>query len=539
MPQDGTNGVDGLATGNFRAAHHANMPKPGELFAGRYSIEKLVGRGGMGEVYMATQSPLSRRVALKILKPPESIEDDPNFDARFLREAAAAARLQHPNTITVYDFGQDDEGRLYIVMEFLAGNDLRTVLAHQGIFSAQRAIHVAKQVCKSLREAHAKGIIHRDLKPANVLLIDRDEDTDFVKVLDFGLVKFRDEVSEITLAGKFLGSPKYTSPEALDRHANVDHRADIYAIGILLYAMLTGAPPFDGDPIQVLNAHLHETPRPMYRQNPAAQTTPELEALVTKCLEKKPDKRFSSMGELLHALREVGSYFGDEHTETLDLDLSDAGERPPSGGYPMSSAGDPTPSAPVSQMARRSSPGHELRYEPRKPDPAPDAGLAPTIPNPPADRSEHPNSKLPWVITAVLVLAVLGALGALMSDSEPREPAGIELTEPVERQDEADPNAIEAAPDSASTQDPRSTEAPPAEAETTAPVESQPLEAKPVESQPAETKPVESQPAETKPVETKPVEATPAPARTPRATPASKATPKPEKVPKGYKENPY
>ncbi len=318
MPRDGTKGMDGLSTGSFRVAHGHDMPKPGDLFAGRYAIERLVGRGGMGEVYLATQSPLNRSVALKILKSPESLEDDPNFDERFLREAAAAARLQHPNTITVYDFGQDETGRLYIVMEFLAGNDLRTVLAHQGIFSAQRAIHVAKQVCKSLREAHAKGIVHRDIKPANVLLIDRDEDADFVKVLDFGLVKDRSQQGEITLAGKFLGSPKYTSPEALDRHA---------------------------EPIQVLNAHLHETPRPMYRTNPAAQTTPELEALVARCLEKKPEARFASMGELLQALREVGAYFGDEHTETLDLDLSEPGDRGTTGGYPTAVSTDLTPSA--------------------------------------------------------------------------------------------------------------------------------------------------------------------------------------------------
>jgi serine/threonine-protein kinase len=300
------------------------MPKPGEAFAGRYTIERRIGRGGMGEVFLARQAPLDRFVALKILKPPESIEDDPRFDARFLREAAAAARLQHPNTITVYDFGQTEPGHLYIVMEFLEGTDVRAALAHEGIFSAHRAIHVAKQVCKGLREAHVKGIIHRDLKPANVLLIERDEDMDFVKVLDFGLVKFRGEVSDITLAGKFLGSPRYTSPESLDRHAVVDHRADIYATGILLYTMLTGSPPFDGDPMQVLNAHLHEQPQPMYRANPAAQTTPELEALVMKCLEKEPAKRFQSMSELLEALREVGSYFGDEHTETLDLELSES-----------------------------------------------------------------------------------------------------------------------------------------------------------------------------------------------------------------------
>jgi serine/threonine-protein kinase len=315
------------------------MPKPGDLFAGRYSIERLLGRGGMGEVWLAVQSPLARKVALKVLKPPQSIDDDPNFDARFLREAAAAARLTHPNTITVFDFGQTDEGQLYIVMEYLEGNDLRTLLAHEGILPPARALHIAKQVCKSLREAHGKGIIHRDLKPANVLLIERDDDHDFVKVLDFGLVKFRGETSEITLAGKFLGSPRYTSPEALDRQAEVDHRADVYAVGILVYTMITGAPPFDGDPMQVLNAHLHEKPRPMYRANPASQTSPELEALVARCLEKEPGKRYAGMQDLLKALREVGAFFGDEETDTLDLELSEAPPPGPAGAAAAGAAG--------------------------------------------------------------------------------------------------------------------------------------------------------------------------------------------------------
>lgn len=300
------------------------MPRPGELFAERYEIERMIGRGGMGEVYAAVQRPLERRVAVKILKTPESIDDDPQFQARFLREAAAAARLTHPNTITVFDFGQTKDGVLFIVMEYLEGNDVRTVLRHEGQIAPQRAIHVAKQVCKSLREAHRKGIVHRDLKPANVLLVNRDEDPDFAKVLDFGLVKVRGESSEITLAGKFLGSPRYTSPEALDRNREVDHRADIYAVGILLYTMIVGEPPFDGDPMQVLNAHLHETPQLMYKAAPSARTTPELEDVVTRCLRKEPEHRFQSMSDLLTALRTVGSYYGDHDTETIDFDTEDS-----------------------------------------------------------------------------------------------------------------------------------------------------------------------------------------------------------------------
>ena len=349
MPEDGPKGV-GARTSTLRKvpATPARMPGVGEVFARRYDLQRVLGRGGMGVVYLANQAPLGRQVALKVLKPPESLEDDPNFDERFLREAAAAAQLSHPNTITVHDFGQADDGALYIVMEYLGGNDIRTVLAQEGALSPARAIHIAEQVCKSLREAHRKGIIHRDLKPANVLILERDEDADFVKVLDFGLVKFRGEASEITMAGMFLGSPRYTSPEALDRMREVDHRADIYATGVLLYTMITGQPPFDGDPMQLLHAHMHEKPKPMWERNPAAQTSEDLEGLVAKCLEKDPDKRYQSMGDLVLALQSVGAGLGQGDTETLDLEVNESLELDP----------DPSsvPGVKVSRTAEPSSP---------------------------------------------------------------------------------------------------------------------------------------------------------------------------------------
>ncbi len=363
MPEDGTKGIGTLAeTLRKVPAVSARMPDVGEVFAGRYDLQRLLGRGGMGVVYLANQAPLGRQVALKILKPPESIEDDPNFDERFLREAAAAAQLSHPNTITVHDFGQADDGALYIVMEYLEGSDVRTVLTHEGALSPARAIHIAKQVCKSLREAHRKGIIHRDLKPANVLLLERDEDADFVKVLDFGLVKFRGEASEITLAGKFLGSPRYTSPEALDRTKEVDHRADIYATGVLLYTMITGQPPFNGDPMQVLHAHLHEKPKPMWHLNPEAQTSPDLEGLVAKCLEKDPDKRYQSMSDLALALHAVDASFSHEDTETLDLEVNESLELDPD---PSSVTGAKI-SRPTERPATTPGPTSVRREEPRR-----------------------------------------------------------------------------------------------------------------------------------------------------------------------------
>ena len=278
------------------------MPREGDQFADRYTIEFQVGKGGMGVVYKAEQAPLGRQVALKILKPPDSIDDDPKFDERFMREAAAAAKLHHANTITIHDFGQTDRGQLFIVMEYLEGRDLRSVLRASGPFGVNRTIHIAAQICKSLREAHGKDMVHRDLKPANVVLIERDGDPDFVKVLDFGLVKFAGEESELTLAGKFVGSPKYTSPEALDRTKKIDHRADIYSLGILIYTMLAGQPPFSGDPIQVLTAHLREKPPLLSEINPMVRSNARLDRVLDRCLMKDPADRFASMESVLKAL---------------------------------------------------------------------------------------------------------------------------------------------------------------------------------------------------------------------------------------------
>jgi serine/threonine-protein kinase len=278
------------------------MPRDGDVFADRYTIECQVGKGGMGVVYKADQAPLCRPVAVKILKPPDSIEDDPKFDERFMREAAAAAKLHHANTITIHDFGQTDRGQLFIVMEYLEGRDLRSVLRTSGPFPAERTIHVAAQICRSLREAHGKEMVHRDLKPANVVLIERDGDPDFVKVLDFGLVKYAGEDSELTLAGKFVGSPKYTSPEALDRTKKIDHRADIYSLGILIYTMLAGQAPFSGDPIQVLTAHLREEPPPLQDINPMVRSNARLDRVIARCLKKDPADRFASMESVLEAL---------------------------------------------------------------------------------------------------------------------------------------------------------------------------------------------------------------------------------------------
>ncbi|MCK6544416.1 protein kinase [Myxococcota bacterium] len=301
-----------------------NDPRIGETLNGRYKLEKLIGKGGMGRVYRAIQSPLNRPVALKILNP-EFQKKDPQFVRRFYLEAATAARLTHPNTITVFDYGEAESGELFIVMEYLRGRPLSRVISNEGPLSAERTMHIALQICRALREAHSKGIIHRDLKPGNILLLEEGDDADFVKVLDFGLVKLftppaeegsvRDSSEpltpgpqvegELTRAGMFLGSPKYMSPEQIQGQ-HLDPRTDIYSLGVLMFQMLAGKPPYGGSTsVEVIYKHVnHPVPR-VADVVPGLVVPEELEHIIRTCLAKSPEDRFPSMGELLVRLKDV------------------------------------------------------------------------------------------------------------------------------------------------------------------------------------------------------------------------------------------
>ncbi|MCA9553224.1 MAG: protein kinase [Myxococcales bacterium] len=293
-----------------------NDPRIGETLVGRYRLDKLVGKGGMGRVYRATQFPLNRPVAVKILNP-EFQKKDPQFVRRFFLEAASAARLSHPNTITVFDYGEAESGELFIAMEYLKGRPLSRVIGAEGPFAAERVLHVAMQICRALREAHTKGIIHRDLKPGNILLLEEGDDADFVKVLDFGLVKLMhtdgepvpddpltpEPVNELTKAGMFLGSPKYMSPEQI-QGLNLDPRTDIYSLGVLMFHMATGKPPFTGGTsVEVIYKHVNQ-PVPSFASL-GIDVPPEVEDVIGQCLAKHRDDRFASMNALLVRLKDV------------------------------------------------------------------------------------------------------------------------------------------------------------------------------------------------------------------------------------------
>jgi serine/threonine protein kinase len=347
-------------------------PLLGRVLNDRYKIVEAIGHGGMGRVYKALQAPFDRIVALKVLG--AGHDREPNFFKRFFLEASVTAKLTHPNTITLYDYGRTDDGIFFIAMEFLNGRTLSETMQADGPLAQERVIHIAQQICRSLREAHALGIIHRDLKPANVMLLRQHDDHDFVKVLDFGLVKFfsgENMETDITNAGTFMGSPHYIAPEQA-RNQNPDQRCDIYSLGVLLYHMLTGRVPFTASaPVDIILKHLHDAPVPP-RELRNDELAPALEQIVLRCMAKSREERFQSMDELLAQLKAVrahltgisGAHSAPTHHDTQPLPKSRAIAQTASTPHP----GLRTPSEPMSALRTTPSRGTS-----RPPPPPPDA----------------------------------------------------------------------------------------------------------------------------------------------------------------------
>jgi eukaryotic-like serine/threonine-protein kinase len=276
---------------------------------GSYQLGELLGRGGMGEVYRATHRMLARPAAIKLIRPEMIGAGDPAAAqlavTRFRREAQAAANLRSPHTVELYDFGVTDDQTLYFVMELLDGLDLDTLVREHGPVPAARVVHILRQVCASLEEAHAGGLVHRDIKPANIHVGRLGLVHDFVKVLDFGLVKpITDRSLDQTLAtqaGLVVGTPGYMAPEMVVSDT-VDGRADLYALGCVAYYLLTGQQVFDGETaMKVIAKHLQEAPIPPSQRGPLG-VPPRLEQIVLSCLAKKPGDRPRSAAELARQL---------------------------------------------------------------------------------------------------------------------------------------------------------------------------------------------------------------------------------------------
>jgi len=298
---------------------------------GQYHLRRLIGSGGMGEVYLAEHSLMKRPCAIKVIRPEKA--GDQNVLARFEREVHSSSKLSHWNNIDIYDYGRTEDGTFFYVMEFLPGLNIADLVRRFGPLPSGRAIHLLRQVCDALNEAHSFGLVHRDIKPANVFAAHRGGYYDVAKLLDFGLAKpiTATDNTHLTEDGMITGSPLFMSPEQASGDSEPDARSDIYSLGVVAYFMLTGQPPFNYErPIKVIMAHTHEKPVP-----PSELVTSipiDLESVVMRCLAKDPADRFQNIGEVVQALEaceDVGTWTSEDashwwtENETIDDLLAD------------------------------------------------------------------------------------------------------------------------------------------------------------------------------------------------------------------------
>ena len=401
-----------MGTGPLQAQPSPSVADPGDpligkTLAGRYAIVRKLGEGGMGAVYLAMHQVLEKPIALKVLH--GEFARKPDLVERFMQEAKAASRIRHENVIDISDFGTTPEGLVFFAMELLQGHDLHEDIARARLAGQllpwSRSKKIFLQICAALSAAHAKGIIHRDLKPENVYLVEFLGDPDFVKLLDFGIAKLT-EVNEgdrkLTRTGMLFGTPEYMSPEQARGEPHVDHRVDVYAMGCILFQLVTGRVPFEADNFMgVLSLHLTEPP---------AQIAPEtfdrigaprgLAAVITRALEKDRNARFQSIDDFANAVRTVC-------------------------GDPLPASGDaakqPAPSVPA--------PGTITQP---KPTPSPTGRVRTqwtgkvSVPVADDDRTPRPRpSRWPWIAGAAVVLAAGAVVAVLVTrDDSATPPAG-------------------------------------------------------------------------------------------------------------------
>ncbi|MDP3503755.1 MAG: FHA domain-containing serine/threonine-protein kinase [Myxococcales bacterium] len=380
----------------------------GSTVGGRYRIIKKLAAGGMGEVYQAEHIELHKQFAVKVMLP--ALSSDQEFVARFKREAISASRIGQQNIIDISDFGQTDDGRFYFVMEFLDGVTIASLLHRQGPLPVPRMVNIALQTSRALAAAHAQGIVHRDMKPENVMVLQRRGQPDFVKVLDFGVAKVSTgpALGGQTQLGMVVGTPQYMSPEQAMGVA-VDSRTDTYALGLILYEMLSGKPTFHGDTASILMVKQVTEPAPPFSAELSETMPAALHDLIFQMLEKDPNKRPESLDKVVEAL------------ETLLAHLRVGAKLPTatvSGRFP--STATPHTVSPV----RVTSSGLPIAPPQTRHERVPISEPEDTLPPPPA------KSKAPFIIAGVLLLVIIGA-GAVAAFKPAPTPEVPVVIEPV------------------------------------------------------------------------------------------------------------
>ena len=269
--------------------------------AGAYRLERVIGSGGMANVYLARHDMLKRPCAVKVLRPAVATE---GIIARFEREVQLGSMLSHTNVVEIYDYGRTTDGLFYYAMEYVDGETLKDLVAREGAVPVPRALHILRQVCAGLAAAHAEGLVHRDVKPENIMICKRGTQEDVVKILDFGLVKnvAREDSRDLTRGLRILGTPLYMAPERLRNPADVDARADIYSFGAVAFFLLAGRKMFDSeDDLELTSKILNQEP-PRLAQAASQPIPAELDLLVLACLEKRREDRPQRIADLIEAL---------------------------------------------------------------------------------------------------------------------------------------------------------------------------------------------------------------------------------------------
>jgi serine/threonine-protein kinase len=277
-------------------------PLLGQTLAGKYRVEKLIKRGGMGAVYQGKHVLMDKTVAIKVLRPSLAVDDD--VVARFSREAKAASRISHPHAVSVTDFGESENGIVFLVMEYLDGRTLKEIIRSEGAMPLSRVVEIIRQVTGALDAAHGQGVVHRDLKSDNIM-VSQTNGGDWAKVLDFGIAKIQQPASvkdpDITAPNLVIGTPQYMSPEQCSQLQPLDARSDIYSLGVIVYEMLAGRVPFTGEsPTMIMMQHVQDAPPSVLSTRP--DLPPAVDGVIARALAKVPADRFQTAGELFAAL---------------------------------------------------------------------------------------------------------------------------------------------------------------------------------------------------------------------------------------------